>query len=590
MHQLAPIEFDGPATNRRRPILPGLAVCLPRRLQAATTRDIVHRPTEEWPRAAKKELDLIYEHLRQQEWGFGPDAGPSGPPSGRHFEPARTRSKPDGLSSMWQGLIDAIPTRTGQEVECSEAGRGNHNFPSTNNVPGRVHKANHQGWQAEPDGKRRRTGSGPQGQRDPDRGSEMAELVLEPGSQGPTAEPEDSSDVRRCMSDSPSDPSVGRKPQFGAEICSSTPLVSRQSAARRRHCHTMEAGREPQGPRSSGTTYAPAQVGRQRRYTTHPYEDEANHVAEIATGGCNLPQIAQVLRGITTTSLINLGSTCYLNNTLLAQVWTTLLTTPLELDTWGAWTQSILCMFTTHAGEAHNPCQASILGSMLTECFTSHAMTAQHDAGEFASWMRAQMFEKKLMPDGYLTTHAWDSRLFTTTEDSGSLIAPIVLRDLPEVQTPLQEVIQQWHHHGPWLNGLRTASSWVCLQLERHPRLHHRHRQAITWDRNRIQLPVFDGYNHCSITWTEYQIMAGVLHIGSSPVEGHYQAVLFNSGAGLLCDDSCRPRRLTRDRSFYENIYLIWAAPMATLCPEYRRPLPWPPTDNIGNLIFEHLG
>ena len=57
--------------------------------------------------------------------------------------------------------------------------------------------------------------------------------------------------------------------------------------------------------------------------------------------------------------------------------------------------------------------------------------------------MRAQMFEKKLMPRGFLMTHAWDSRLFTTIEDSGSLIAPIVLRDLPEVPTPLQEAIQQ---------------------------------------------------------------------------------------------------------------------------------------------------
>ena len=224
--------------------------------------------------------------------------------------------------------------------------------------------------------------------------------------------------IRRCLPDSPSDPSVGREPQFGIEICGPPTFDARQPAAGRSHCHPLAAGREPQRSRSSGTTYAPAQVGRQRHYTTHPYEDAADHVAEIATGGCNLPQIAQVLRGIITTSLLNPGSTCYLNSTLLAQVWTTLLTTPLELDTWGAWTQSILCMFTTHAGEAHNPCQASILGSVLTEWFTSHAMTAQHDAGEFTSWMRAQMFEKKLMPKGILTTHAWDSRLFTTTEDS----------------------------------------------------------------------------------------------------------------------------------------------------------------------------
>ena len=84
--------------------------------------------------------------------------------------------------------------------------------------------------------------------------------------------------------------------------------------------------------------------------------------------------------------------------------------------------------------------------------------------------------------------------------------------------------------------------------------------------------------------------MAGVIHIGSTPVDGHYQAVLFNSGTGLLCDDNCRPRRLTRDLSFYENIYLLWAAPMAELRTEFRRPIPWPPGATLGTLISEHLG
>ena len=251
LHQLAHPADDGPATDRRRSILPGLADCLPRRLQEATTRDLVHRPSEEWPRAAKKELDLIYEHLRQQRRGFDPDAGPPSPSTGGHTEPARTGSKPDP-PPMWQGIIGAIPARTGQEVERSEAGRGNDNLSPTDHVSGRVHRVDQPGQQAEPDGKRRRTGPGPQGQRDPDR-SEMAVLVMEPGSQGPTAEPEDSSDVRRCMSDSPSDPSAGREPQFGVEICSSTTFDARQSAAGRRHCHPMGAGREPQGSRSSRT-------------------------------------------------------------------------------------------------------------------------------------------------------------------------------------------------------------------------------------------------------------------------------------------------------------------------------------------------
>ena len=267
------------------------------------------------------------------------------------------------------------------------------------------------------------------------------------------------------------------------------------------------------------------------------------------------------------------GSTCYLNSTLLAQVWTTLLATSLELHTWGAWTQPILSMFTTHAGEAHNPCHGSILGRLLEAWFTSHDSTAQHDAGEFASWMRAQMFEKKLMPGDFLISHAWDSRLFITIEDSGSLIAPIVLRDLPEVHTTLQETIQQWQHQGPFLNGLRTTNSWACLQLERHPRLHHRHCQAIIWERNSIQVLVFDGYNHCSVTWTDFQIVAGVIHIGSTPVDGHYQAVLFNSGTGLLCDDNNLPTRLVRDLPFYQNIYLFWLAPMTELRTEFRRPI-----------------
>ena len=394
----------------------------------------------------------------------------------------------------------------------------------------------------------------------------------------------------RCMSDPPQNPSTGREPQPGAEVRGPSTFEPRRSATRRGDRHPLAFGCESQRPGSSGATYAPTQISRQRHHSAHPYADEIDDAAEITAGGRNLPQIAQVMRGLLTTSLMSTGSTCYLNNTLLAQAWTTLLTTSLELDTWGAWTQPILSMFTTHAGEAHDPCHDSILGRMLAVWFTSHASTAQHDVGEFASWMRAQMFEKKLMPGGFLTIHTWDSRLFTTIEDSDSLLAPIVHRDLPEVPTPLQEAIQQWHHQGPFLNGLRTTNSWVCLQLERHPRLHHRYCQDITWERKSIHLPVFDGYNHCSVTWTEFQIVAGVIHIGSTPVDGHYQAVLFNSGAGLLCDDNSRPIRLTRDLSFYQNIYLLWVAPMTELRTEFRRPIPWPSAATLGTLISEHLG
>ena len=305
LHQPITTAQDGPAPDGRRSILPGLVDSLPRRLQKATTRDIVHRPPEEWPRAAKTELDLIYEHLREERWGFDSDVRTPASPSGRHFEPAWFGSKPDALPPMWKGIIDAIPTRAGQEMERSEAGREGHDISPPDNVPGCFHRVDHQSWQVEPGGKRRRTGPGPESKGHLDRRSQVAIPVMEPGGQGTTAKSEDTPDVRRCMSDSSSDPSVGRKPQPGAEVCSPTTFEPGQPAARCSHSHPLEAGREPQRPGSSRATYAPAQVGRQRHHSAHPYADEADDAAEIAAGGCNLPQIAQVLRGIMTTSLMN---------------------------------------------------------------------------------------------------------------------------------------------------------------------------------------------------------------------------------------------------------------------------------------------
>ena len=85
-------------------------------------------------------------------------------------------------------------------MERSEVGWGNDSLSPTDHVPGRVHRVDQPRRQAEPDGKRRRTGPGPQGQRNSDRGSEMAILVMEPESQGTSAEPEDSSDIHPTMS------------------------------------------------------------------------------------------------------------------------------------------------------------------------------------------------------------------------------------------------------------------------------------------------------------------------------------------------------------------------------------------------------
>ena len=87
-------------------------------------------------------------------------------------------------------------------------------------------------------------------------------------------------------------------------------------------------------------------------------------------------------------SLLSDGSWCKINSVLQAQVWNNIMTTDVDLNIWGAWTQPILSMFTTHAGEAIFPCSTSCLAYHLREWFTTHPAPAQHDAGKFAGWLR----------------------------------------------------------------------------------------------------------------------------------------------------------------------------------------------------------
>ncbi|CAK9027219.1 unnamed protein product [Durusdinium trenchii] len=46
------------------------------------------------------------------------------------------------------------------------------------------------------------------------------------------------------------------------------------------------------------------------------------------------------------------------------------------------------------------------------------------------------------------------------------------------------------------------------------------------------------------------------------------------SRSGLQCDDNRPCQRFVRDRTFYEEVYMLWLAPWAQTCQEYRIPLP----------------
>lgn len=203
------------------------------------------------------------------------------------------------------------------------------------------------------------------------------------------------------------------------------------------------------------------------------------------------------------------------------------------------------------------------------------------------------MFEKVLMPEQRLILHAWGTRLMTSTEDSGSLLSPIVLRSLPEADTTLQQAIRQWHRQESFLHALRAQSPFVRIQLERYLALNVRHDHAVTWDHNHILIPVFDDLGHCSVIWHEFQVIVGILYKGFIPTEGHNQAVLVNSSSDLRCNDNRPLDRFVRDQTFYEEIYMLWLAPWSATRMEFRRPLPLisqaPQNTALATLMSKHF-
>ena len=573
IHQL--ISHQDGTSDRGRSILHGS----PRGMhgwvpQAPENCSIIRWADDAWPGAAKEELKLISEHFRWPGPRSDHDGGSLVPSTRGCSEPDESGQWPDAVPPMWQRLHHAHNARDRPSMEPTTAKRRRHEVASPDNVLDDLPGTDQPGQQTTADQAGRPFGYGAESQGHSDRRQQIALPHMECGSKSPTSESEDSFDLGRDLCHAATNPSAGAESESDLEVCRSSFAEAGQLASGHGGCHPMAAGHQYEGTRRIGTAHLAVEAGRKRPYSASTDENATSHVATLTVGQCYPPTTSQVMRGMMTTSLLNDGNSCYINSVLQAQYWTSLMTSVLSHDTWGSWTQPILSMFTTHAGEAVFPCSSSCLAEHLRTWFDAHPSSAQHDAGEFAGWIRGRMFEKDLMTDNPLSFHPWDTRLATSTEDSGSLAAPIVLRALPEADTTLQNVVHLWHRQEPFLNALRSQSPFVCLQLERYPALSVRHHHAITWEHNRLALPVFDGMSHYLVTWHEFQVIAAVLHTGMEPTSGHYRAVLFNSGSGLQCDDNRPCQRLVRDRTFYEEVYMLWLAPWSHTCQEFRIPLP----------------
>lgn len=166
----------------------------------------------------------------------------------------------------------------------------------------------------------------------------------------------------------------------------------------------------------------------------------------------------EVIHWLRTHALMSDGATCYLNSTLQAQLWAQAMTAHFTAEAWDAWQQTLTRLLTSLDTGPLDPCRDALLGEELRSWFSSRPAHA--------------------------TLHGWEARLRGSTEDRSTVVAPIVLRNMPFDHTTLHQLIEAWHDSKPYTNALCCSSPMVCVQLERYSGRDTKNSCAVTWHRS----------------------------------------------------------------------------------------------------------
>ena len=184
-------------------------------------------------------------------------------------------------------------------------------------------------------------------------------------------------------------------------------------------------------------------------------------------------------------------------------------------DHWGPWHQQLIRLLTYGGEQPLNLFDHAALGDALNPWIHQYGDT-QQDAVEFAGWFRAQLFSHG--DDGQISI-GWQKCLLHSTEDQGSVIAPLLLQSREPQKASLQELIDKWH------------------QIDRFPSLDCKFCEPIYWDRAEVLIPIFDEAQGFSVTWHSFHVLASVLHLGPVPQSGYYVSTLHSSLSLLTADD-----------------------------------------------------
>ena len=190
-------------------------------------------------------------------------------------------------------------------------------------------------------------------------------------------------------------------------------------------------------------------------------------------------------------------------------------------------------------------------------------LETQNDVTEFGHWFLGRTqprfvncrWVSQLLRLGHIEEQNGTER----GDAHGPILIP--LHDPKLLSSTLQALIDFWHDGLGVCRATQQEGRAIILNVSRFlPETGRKNQQCIEITPT-VRFPSFindDGDTH----FHQYQVSALIYHIGSSPISGHYRAVLQCGPTWFAYEDGQLPEQLpTLTKEIQQNVVLIWLTP-----------------------------
>lgn len=250
--------------------------------------------------------------------------------------------------------------------------------------------------------------------------------------------------------------------------------------------------------------------------------------------GCQPADPRELLQNLAHLTLHNPGNYCFANAATYCLLWTSLSTTPCDLQIcWGEQRQMLTDFIQNHHDTHANLCDESWFQNIL-RCWErlnptlDHTMLAQQDAAEYVHvWL--SLISSPAFHMGWQQRYEENGEIVIF--DHGHHYMPICLKfDMTLAcahKCDLTQLFTMWRQAQGMSTALLEAPVCICIQLERHVQDAQGHPVLSECKINLDSLCLVPVFTQQTLQWenVEYQITALMTHLGTDGA-GHYRSAL----------------------------------------------------------------